>query len=170
FFSRSAVTGAYFCRMSGIGPGTGVAEAGAMVCCAGAAGMPVAARIAPTHTLRLRTLVMTFPPFPQPDSTGVCLNCWVTSGFLERRATASTRNDADAAGERFGHRELAVYELKRKRRQGARGGTVHHRRALARIVVRIMTRALENLLLCHPSIHLATGVRTNRGIGNNAVP
>src|SRR5262245_18072237 len=131
--------------------------------------MPVAARIAPTHTLRMRTLVMTFPPCPKQDSTGFCLNCCVPSGFFESRATASTRNDADASDERLGHRELAVYELKRKRRQGARGGTVHHRRALARIVVRIMTRALENLLLCHPSIHLATGVRTNRGIGNDAV-
>src|SRR5262249_12559588 len=94
---------------------TGVAEAGAVVFCADAADMPVAARIAPTHTLRMRTLVMTFPPCPKQDSTGFCLNCCVAtvpSGFFERRATASSRNDADAAGERFGHRELAVYDLK----------------------------------------------------------
>src|SRR5262245_9264108 len=158
--------------MSGIGPGTGVAEAGAMVCCADAADMPVAARIAPTHTLRMGTLVMTFPPCLWQDPTGVCLNCCVAtvpSRFFERCATASTRNNADAAGEWFGHRELAVYELKRKRGQGAGGGTVHHRRALARIVVRIMTRAFQNLLLSHPPIHLATGVRTDRGIGNDAV-
>src|SRR5262249_47813733 len=158
--------------MSGIGPGTGVAEAGGVGCFAGAGGMPGAPGVGPPPNLPLGTLVMALSPCPTQDSTGFCLNCCVAtapSGFFERRATASSRNDADAAGERFGHRELAVYDLKRKRRQGARGGTVHHRRALARIVVRIMTRALENLLLCHPSIHLATGVRTNRGIGNDAV-
>ena len=60
-------SGFYFCRMSGIGPGTGVAEAGAMVCCADAADMPVAARIAPTHTLRMKTLVMTFSSCPKRD-------------------------------------------------------------------------------------------------------
>src|SRR5262245_54218437 len=64
---------------------------------------------------------------------------------------------------------LAVDNLERKRRQGAGGGTVHHRRALARIVVRIMTRALKNLLRRHPTIDFATSVRTNRRIGNDAV-
>src|SRR5262249_60089667 len=89
-------------------------------------------------------------------------------GLGPRRAVSS-RNNADAAGEWFGHCELAVDNLERKRRQGAGGGTVHRRRALARIVVRIMTRALKNLLRRHPTIDFATGVRTNRRIGNDAV-
>ena len=66
-------------------------------------------------------------------------------------------------------REFAVHNLERQRRQGARGRAVDHRRALAWIIVRIMTRAFESLLLCCPPIHLTTRVRTNRGIGNNAV-
>ena len=60
-----------------------VAEAGAMVCCADAADMPVAARIAPTHTLRMRTLVMTFSSCPKRDyrvlSELPCCDC--PSGF-----------------------------------------------------------------------------------------
>src|SRR3989442_10877601 len=60
FFSRSALTGVYFRRISGIGPGTGVAEAGSIICCAEAPHMPAAA-MAATHTLRMRTLVITFP-------------------------------------------------------------------------------------------------------------
>jgi hypothetical protein len=81
FFSRSAVTGAYFCRMSGIGPGVGVAEAGAIICCAEACGIPTAASTAATPTLRMRTLaiVMTFPPalslFPEHDASGwICFD------------------------------------------------------------------------------------------------
>src|SRR5262249_33716338 len=100
-----------------------------------------------------------------------CLNggVWtVPPGFRPRRA-ASSRNNTDAAGEWFGHCELAVNNLERKRRQAAGGGTVHHRRALARIVVRIMTRALKNLLRRHPTIDFATSVRTKRRIGNDAV-
>jgi hypothetical protein len=50
--------------MSGIGPGPGVAEAGAIICCADAGEIPAVASKAATPTLRIRTLVtvMTFPP------------------------------------------------------------------------------------------------------------
>jgi hypothetical protein len=58
------VTGAYFCNTSGMGPGTGVAEAGAIVCCAEAVDMPVAATMAAAQTLGKNILVstMAFPP------------------------------------------------------------------------------------------------------------
>jgi len=67
--------------MSGIGPGVGVAEAGAIICCAEACEMPAAASTAATPTLRMRSLaiVMTFPPalsfFPEHDASG-----WVCFG------------------------------------------------------------------------------------------
>src|SRR5262249_60172685 len=118
--------------------------------------MPVAARIAPTHTLRMRTLVMTFPPVPSETHrvlSEIAALRLSPPGFRPRRAAASSRNDADAAGEWFGHRELAVYELKRKRGQGAGGGTGHHRRALARVVRRIMTRAFQHPVAGHPTRH-----------------
>jgi hypothetical protein len=65
--------------MSGIGPGVGVAEAGAIICCADAYGIPAAASTAATPTLRMRTLaiVMTFPPalslFPRARRIGLDL-------------------------------------------------------------------------------------------------
>jgi hypothetical protein len=59
------VTGAYFWRTSGIGPGTGVADAGAMVCCADAVPTAAAANIAAAHTPCINFLVsnMAFPPW-----------------------------------------------------------------------------------------------------------
>ena len=81
----------------------------------------------------------------------------------------SSRNNADTTGERFRDREFAVHNLERERRQGAGRRAVDHRRALAWIIVRIMTRAFEKLLLCCPPIHLTTRMRTNRGLGNDAV-
>src|SRR5207244_142272 len=50
--------------MSGIGPGTGVADAGATVCCATAADRPAAMTMAATQTLCINVLVsiMTSPP------------------------------------------------------------------------------------------------------------
>ena len=46
---------------------------------------------------------------------------------------------------------------------------VDHRRGFARIVMRIVTGAFENLLLRQPAVHLAPRVRTNRGIGNDTL-
>src|SRR5439155_19477353 len=43
-------TGVYFCSTSGTGPGTGVAEAGAVVCCAEAAVQPAATARAVAQT------------------------------------------------------------------------------------------------------------------------
>jgi hypothetical protein len=79
FFSRSAVTGVYFCRISGIGPGTGVAEVGAIVCCADAPTIPLAARMAAAHAPCMRTLalVMAFLPVfvvPLRERRGPCPN------------------------------------------------------------------------------------------------
>src|SRR5213594_425309 len=150
FFSRAAVTGVYCRRISGIGPGTGVAEAGSIICCAEAPHMPAAA-MAATHTLRMRILVITFPP------------------LLCRATPESARNNADAAGERFRHRQLAVHDLERQRGHGARRRTIDDRRALARIVVRIMAGAFESLLLRRPDIHLAAGVRADCRIGDDAL-
>jgi hypothetical protein len=65
--------------MSGIGPGTGVADAGAIVCCADAVPTAAAAIIAATHMPRVNPLVsnMAFPPLaviagPAPLDTPPC--------------------------------------------------------------------------------------------------
>jgi hypothetical protein len=59
-----------------MGPGTGVAEAGAIVCCAEAVDMPVAATMAAAQTLGKNILVstMAFPPryvFSEPVRFGL---------------------------------------------------------------------------------------------------
>src|SRR5204863_496809 len=82
---------------------------------------------------------------------------------LSRARPVSARNNADAAGERFRHRQLAAHDLERQRGQGARRRTIDDRRALARIVVRIVAGAFESLLLRRPDIHLAAGVWADRG-------
>jgi hypothetical protein len=63
--SRAAVTGAYLWSTSGIGPDTGAADAGAMVCCARAVPKAVIAIIAVTHTPFINLVVsnMASPPF-----------------------------------------------------------------------------------------------------------
>src|SRR5262245_19067731 len=151
-----------------MGPGTGLADTGAMVCCAEAPSVPEAARRAATQTLRMRTLVMTFPPcafFPQIPVSFFC-RCMCSDRPYPRFRSA--RNDADAARERLRHRKLPIHDLEGKRRQGTRGRTVDHCGALARVVMRIVARAYEALLIRHPAIHLTSGVRTNRGIPNHA--
>src|SRR6516225_642742 len=152
-----------------MGPGTGVADTGAMVCCAEAPSVPAAAKMAATQTLRMRIVVMTFPPcalFPEIPVSFFC-RCNV---FRSPSSTPSrsARNDADAARERPRHRELPIHDLEGKRRQGTRGRTVDHCGALARVIMRIVARAFEDLLIRHPAIHLTSGVRTNRGISNHA--
>src|SRR5262245_63903074 len=67
---------------------------------------------------------------------------------------------SDLAGERLRHRELAVHDLERERRQRARRRAVDDGRGCARIVVRIVARALEQLLIRRPTIHLAAGMGT----------
>ena len=57
--------------------------------------------------------------------------------------------------------------LSGKRRQRARRRAVDHGRGFARIVVRIVTGALEQLLIRRPAAHLAAGMGTNRGIGDD---
>jgi hypothetical protein len=52
-----------------MGPGTGVAATGAMVCCAEAPSVPAAAKMAATQTLRMRTVVMAFPPCAFPGNS-----------------------------------------------------------------------------------------------------
>src|SRR5262245_44012955 len=79
---------------------------------------------------------------------------------------ASGRNDANARGERLRHHELAVRDLERKCRQGARGRAIDHRSALARIIMRIVAGAFENLLLRDPYTDLASGMRADRRIGD----
>src|SRR4051794_24407576 len=119
--------------MSGIGPGTGVGDAGTISSCAVPPTIPLAARMAPTHTLRMRTLVlvMVFSSLLSPEAEPH----WVSPDLLNGsppppstlrllRAAISSRNDAHAAGERLGDDELAVNELERQRRQGTRRRTV----------------------------------------------
>src|SRR5262249_60890893 len=78
-------------------------------------------------------------------------------------------NDANARGERLRHHELAVRDLERKCRQGARGRAIDHRSALARIIMRIVAGAFENLLLRDPYTDLPTGMRADRRIGDHAL-
>src|SRR5215468_6149442 len=145
-----------------MGPGTGVAEAGAMVCCADAPDMVVAARIAPTHALRLRALVlvMTFPPCPRMPIEGFSdlSTLRLSPPVSVASRGGSSRSNTDTTRERFRDRELAVHNLERECRQGAGCRAIEHRRALTWIIVRVMTRAFENLLLCCPPIHLTTRV------------
>jgi hypothetical protein len=82
---------------------------------------------------------------------------------------ASGRNDANAGGEWLRHHELAVRDLEWKCRQGARGGAIYHRSALARIIMRIVAGAFENPLLRDPYTDLAAGMRADRRIGDHAL-
>src|SRR5262249_4524635 len=155
-------------RTAGMGPGTGVADIGAMVCCAEAPSVPAAATMAATPTLRMRTVVMTFPPCAFPGNSS---HLFLSLHVFRSPSSApfrSARNDADAARERLRHRKLPLHDLEGKRRQGTRGRTVDHCRALAQVEMRIVARAFEDLLIRHPAIHLTSGVRTNRGIPNHA--
>src|SRR5262245_37821646 len=143
--------------MSGIGPGTGVAEAGAIICCAEAPDMPVAASTAAVHTLCMSNLVMSPPPCcpaRERDFSWLAACEGLLCSSLPDRL-ASARNDADAAGEGFRHREPAVDDLERQRRQRPGSGTVDDGGSLARIVVRVVAGAFEDLLLRAPDIHLA---------------
>src|SRR5262245_24397334 len=77
-------------------------------------------------------------PAPLPD--------W--SVFVVHRdsfsAPVSGRYDAEPSDERFCHRELAVDDLERQRRQGARRWTIDHGRGVARIIARIVTGTFDD--------------------------
>src|ERR1700739_3419563 len=116
--------------MSGIGPGVGFAEAGAMVCCAGEF---VAPAIRPTasnpamHALRasLGVLTMTSPPIPDGVASGPC-------------AASSSRRDAEAAEDRRRDRKLALDDLERQRGERPRRRPVDDGGGVAGVIARVV--------------------------------
>src|SRR6476660_6863620 len=95
---------------------------------------------------------------------------WLLRSRFRRAARQpSGWNDTDATSERFGDGQLSLHDLERQRRQGAGRRPVDHRRGFARIVMRIVAGAFENLLVREPAVHLAAGMRTNRGIADDAL-
>src|SRR5580765_8523741 len=82
--------------------------------------------------------------------------------------SASVRYNADAPGERLRYDELALGDLQRQRGQGPCRGPAHDGSAFARIVVRVVAGAFEDLLLGLPAANFAAGVRANRRIGYDA--
>src|SRR6266436_1371905 len=82
---------------------------------------------------------------------------------------SSGRHDAEAPDKWLGNDELVIDDFQGQRRQTARSGTVDDRRALARIVPRIVTGAFEDLLVVYPTAHLATRMRTDRRIGDHSI-
>src|SRR5262249_58833057 len=112
-----------------------------MVCgiCAETADMPTASSAAaPTLCKNVLVSIMRFPPSFLSAGIFGPVRSTCSSEFLRldhERHGASGRNDANARGERLRHHELAVRDLERKCRQGARGRAIDHRSALARIIM-----------------------------------
>src|SRR5258705_3024352 len=122
--------------------------------------MPAARTMAATQTLCKYILV-----------SAISISSFVRSraSLFKFAALSSARNDTHACGEWFGHREIAIHDLERKRRQSAGCGTVEDRSAIARIVARVMTGALENLLVVDPRVHVTARVWADRRIGDNTI-
>src|SRR5262249_39987529 len=67
------------------------------------------------------------------------------------------------------HCQIAIHDLEWKRWQSARGWTIKDCGAIAWIVARVMTGALENLLIVDPRVHFTARVWADRRIGDNSI-
>src|SRR5580698_3423745 len=85
------------------------------------------------------------------------------------RIHRSGRYDAEPPDEWLGDGKLAIDNLERKRRQCARGRSIHDRCRLARIVARIVTWTFEIELIRLPAGHFAARMRADSRISDNAI-
>src|SRR5215469_5791801 len=104
--------------MSGTGPGTGSSEAGKTISCAAAGARPAA------------TIMTAQASFMLLNMTSLPIKC----RRLEWRLAMSVVDDADAAGERLRHHELAVGDFQWQPGERPRCRSVDHRAGFARIV------------------------------------
>src|SRR5215510_12828094 len=136
--------------MAGVGPGVGVAETGPTVSCAWLIEKPAIA-IAATQTLRMNNLVSIMALLPA------------------LALSSSGRREADAAGEWFGDHQFAVRDFQRQRRQRPWRRAGHQGAVGARIVLRVVTRAFEQLWPGQPIGHVAAGMRADRRVGDHSI-
>src|SRR5437879_4164374 len=134
-----------------------------MVCCADAAERPATKAAAAAPCIHLQVLNMSCPPCaPTPLRFDLFL---IDHDSLLAPPSRSGRYDAEPPDERLCHDELAVHDLERQRRQGARRWTGDHGRGIAGIIARIVTGTFNVVLPGDPSADLAACVRTDCRIG-----